>query len=180
MNEEQIISGCRERNREAQKAFYERFSTRVYRLALRLMRNQQDAFDLTQDTFVRALQRIDSFDGRAGIGTWLYRIATNEAMQLFRHRRVETRHAQRVYERRDPSSAGQIPFDRVDLDDALLQLSDAHRSILILRYYQGLSYEEIAAVQDCSPGTVASRLSRARYELRALLEQSHATPTEEQ
>ncbi|MCH7871292.1 MAG: sigma-70 family RNA polymerase sigma factor, partial [Planctomycetes bacterium] len=89
MNDETIISGCRRRDRDAQRQLYERHAERIYRTVLRMVRDRDAAFDVTQETFVRAFQKIGSFDGRAAIGTWLYRIATNEALQFLRKRETE-------------------------------------------------------------------------------------------
>ncbi len=179
MDEAELVEGCQRGDRAAQHQLYERYGERIYRLTLRLTGNAQDAFDLTQETFVRAFQRIAAFDGRAGVGTWLYRIATNEALQLFRRRRTEQRHLQAFAEQKaaaaDPTSAP----SRLEIDDALARLSESHRAILILRYQEGLSYDEIAEALDVAPGTVASRMNRARAQLRAILAGEPSTPKEE-
>lgn len=181
MDELALIEGCRRGERAAQHALYERHAERIYRLALRLCGNAQDAADITQDTFVRAFERISSFDGHAGIGTWLYRIATNEALQLFRRRGTEQRHLRKLAQ----EAASEAPTPPGDGDEAsnvtavLLQLSEHHRAILVLKYQEQLSYEDIAEVLGCAPGTVASRLNRARAELRAALTSGEPPAAEE-
>jgi RNA polymerase sigma-70 factor (ECF subfamily) len=178
MDESALIQGCRRRDRKSQRELYERFVERIYRLTLRLSGNPQDAADLTQETFVRAFERIGRFEGRSGVGTWLYRIATNEALQLFRARQRQDRHLRRLSQERpiaeEPDGAGA----RQDVEQALGRLSDPHRAILLLKYQEGLSYDEIAEVLEVSPGTVASRLNRARAELRTLLH-AETEPVEE-
>jgi RNA polymerase sigma-70 factor (ECF subfamily) len=169
MEEAELIAGCRRGDRSAQRAVYERHADRVYRIALRLTRNEQDAFDVAQETFVRAFERIDSFDGRSRMGTWLYRIATNEALQLFRKRDTERRHLRVVSEQQEDATRPESEAARQEVDDALEHLSEEHRAILILRYQEALRYDEIADVLEIAPGTVASRLNRARAELRRLL-----------
>jgi len=178
MDEAELIRRCRRGERPAQRALYERHTDRVYRLALRLTGNEQDAFDVAQETFVRAFERIGSFDGRARLATWLYRIATNEAMQLFRRRQTDRRHLQIISARREEATRPEADAARLELDDALARLSEEHRTILILRYQEGLSYEDVAGVLEIAAGTVASRLNRARAELRKLLTDADADAEE--
>lgn len=178
MDESDLIAGCRRGDRAAQRALYERHADRVYRVALRLTRDEQDAFDVAQETFVRAFERMDTFDERARLGTWLYRIATNEALQLFRRRDTERRHLRVVGEQQNDASRPESEAARQEVDDALEQLSEEHRVILILRYREGLNYDELADVLEIAPGTVASRLNRARDALRAELEPSGVNPEE--
>lgn len=167
MDEASLVQACRRRDRTAQRALYERHIDRVYCLALRLTRNEQDAFDVAQEAFLRAFANICSFDQRSSLGTWLYRIVTNEALQLLRRRRIEQRHITEVGHRcREAETDGS---HHLEVEDALDRLSDEHRAVLVLKYYQSLSYDEIAAVLELTAGTVASRLNRARSELRRVL-----------
>ncbi len=172
MEEAELIAGCRRGASDAQREVYRRHADRVYRVALRLTRDEQDAFDVAQETFVRAFERIGAFNERSGLGTWLYRIATNEALQLFRRRETERRHLRIVGERQESATRPAVDAARHEVDDALRQLSEEHRVILVLRYQEGLNYDELADVLEIAPGTVASRLNRARAEIRALLAES--------
>ena len=172
MNDEPIISGCRRRDRDAQRQLYELHVERIYRTVLRMTRDREAAFDVTQETFVRAFRKIDSFDGRAVIGTWLYRIATNEALQFLRKRETERRHLRIVAQERAGSGKSEVPADYSDIEAALAALSEHDRAVLVLRYQEGLSYDEIAVALDCAAGTVASRLNRARSRVRAILADS--------
>lgn len=169
MDEAELIAGCRRGDRQAQRELYDRHADRIYRLALRLTRSEQDAFDVCQETFVRAFERIGGFDQRSRLGTWLYRIATNEVLQFFRRRDTERRHLRIVGEQREQETRAAPAKLREEVDDALELLSAQHRAILVLRYQEGLTYDEIADVLEIAPGTVASRLNRARSELRQLL-----------
>lgn len=179
MDEAELIEACRRCDRDAQHELYERYGERIYRLTLRLAGNSHDAFDLTQETFVRAFQRISAFDGRSDVGTWLYRIATNEALQLFRRRGTEQRHLRVLAEQRARAGDTCTASDGPEVDGALARLSEPHRVILILKYQEGLRYEEIAEVLEIAPGTVASRMNRARAELRAILTDESSLPAEE-
>ncbi len=178
MDESELIEGCRRGDRGAQRELYEQYGERIHRLTLRMTRNAQDAFDLTQETFVRAFQRFSAFDGRSGVGTWLYRIATNEALQLFRKRGTEQRHLKVLADQRAAAANDSPDSAHQDVDDGLARLSEPHRAILVLKYQEGLSYEEIADVLEIAPGTVASRMNRARAELRAILDGDSKTPEE--
>jgi len=177
VDERAIIQGCRAGNRDAQRALYELFADRIYSLLRRITRDEHAAFDLAQDTFMRAFERIGEFEGRSGLGTWLYRIATNQALQWLRKRRTERRHEERIA--RDRRSGNHEDEPAYDLENGLLRLSEQHRLILLLRYHEELSYDEIAGILEVSPGTVASRLNRAREELRKILLEQRGACAEE-
>jgi len=170
MFEPEIIAGCRRQDRRAQQACYERFVDRIYNLVLGITGNADDAFDAAQNAFLRMFQNFQSYDGRASLGTWIHRIAVNEALQLLRRRSVEHRHAPRIARRVETPLPTEWEFDPATVEGALARLSDEHRVILLLRYQAGMSYRDIAAVLDIPEGTIASRLNRARGELRVLLE----------
>ena len=134
MDESALIDACRRGDREAQRTLYERYSGRIYGLALRITGNDQDAFDVAADAFMRAFQRLGDFDGRSALGTWLYRIATNEALQLFRRRATEDRHQRILAEARERSgSAPPSPDLRALVQDALQLVSAEHRAVLLLK-----------------------------------------------
>ncbi|KAA1258248.1 ECF RNA polymerase sigma factor SigE [Rubripirellula obstinata] len=164
-----VVQSATNGDRAAQRAIYEATSDRVFRLMVRMV-GQQDADDLTQQTFVRAFTKLDQFGGESKFETWLYRLATNEALQHLRrekHRRTK----ELVVE----PTADQT--DRVEEDEratmvrsALDQLDPELRAIFTLKEESGLSYHEIAATLGIPEGTVGSRLNRARRELRKILE----------
>ncbi|RME38752.1 MAG: sigma-70 family RNA polymerase sigma factor, partial [Planctomycetota bacterium] len=86
--ERDLIARCRQGDRNARRTLFERTSDRIYRLLLRMTGNADDAFDLAQETYLRAFTEIGKFDGRSNVATWLYRIAVNEALQCLRRRRT--------------------------------------------------------------------------------------------
>ncbi|HEX8140147.1 MAG TPA: sigma-70 family RNA polymerase sigma factor [Pyrinomonadaceae bacterium] len=180
-----------ERLRAGEAAAFDRLveerSGEVYALLYRLTEDAEEARDLTQETFLRAFQHIARFRGDADLKTWIYRIAINQARNRWRWWR-RRRRDQTVSldieggERQEPLSASLPDHGRRDpeqetlsrereraLRRALQTLSRPFREAVILRDVEGLSYEEIAATLEISIGTVKSRLSRARLELRRKL-----------
>ena len=173
VTEKGLVEGCRRRDRHAQRALFEQTSARIVRLLHRMTGNQDDASDLAQETYFKAFDRIEEFDGRSSITTWLYRIAVNEALQFLRRGRT----TRRILGELTPSVAAPCPEEatavRMDVRAALAAVDPPDRAILLLRYEEGLDYRAIAEVIGCANGTVASRLSRARDRLREILRESY-------
>lgn len=158
----------------------------VHQLALHLLGDPQEALDLSQEVFLRVFRTLHQFRGQSTLKTWIYRIVVNQASN--RQRWWRRRHrAQQVAIDDVAAMHGELPEsrnfampDRV-LDEreasgrvwrALDQLPFDHRTVVVLREIDGLSYEEIATSLNVAVGTVKSRLARARQELRAVLRQS--------
>ena len=154
----------------------DRHADELFRLAVALVGNAADAEDVLQETFIGALQGLDRFEGRSSARTWLTGILVRQAAR--HHRGRSQRKAQPLAEFSDASRrllSGSVPGDsqqwdtQIDVLAALGNLSPEHREALVLREFQGLSYEEMAEVLDVPVGTVESRLHRARRELREQL-----------
>ena len=160
-------------------AIVQNFQRPVYRVAYGLTRNAADADDLAQETFVRAYQAIGRFRVGEPLFPWLARIATNLAFSLYRRRkrRPETSIEPLVEAGRqwgvedDPAAHVERGERDRRVQAAFDQLSDEHQAVLALRVVQDLSYEEIATTLRIPPGTVMSRLSRARAELKRKLQE---------
>lgn len=179
MTENDIISGCRQGERNAQKALYDLTVDRIYGLLFRITGNAEDASDLAQETYLRAFERISSFRGDSSVATWLYRIAVNEALQHRRRRQLEQSHLLAEADRKSSSEAtGQPASAQTDIQAALALLDESDRTILLLRYEHGLDYRDLAEVLDCAEGTIASRLNRARQKMHSLLADGYS-PREE-
>jgi len=162
----------------------EAFSPRLYRLALKMLSNPQDAEDVLQETFLKAFRAIDRFDGRSSLSTWLYRIATNEALMKLRKKNPEFISIEEPYtEVEDPD---QEPLQIVDwccipeselmneeamaeLDRAVENLPASLRLAFLLRDIEHLSTKEAAEVLEVSETALKTRLSRARLRLRQSL-----------
>lgn len=164
-------------------------SGEVYALLFRLTEDPEEARDLTQETFLRAFQAIAQFRGDADLRTWLYRIALNQARNRWRwwrrRRRERTVSLDAPLNNQTDESFGAnlSANDAIDpeqqtllnereavLRRALRALKDTHREVVILRDVEGLSYEDCATALSISVGTVKSRLSRGRIELRRKLD----------
>lgn len=152
------------------------YQARLYGFVLRMVRDERDAEDLTQEVFVRAYQGMASFDGRCSLRTWLFRIAHNLCVD--RHRRFANRSFDRVAtpeeeaafelpdRRWDPERAVLDNELRTQIDRAVTDLSEKLRAVLLLHDLEGLGYQEIATALDIPVGTVKSRLFLARASLQ--------------
>lgn len=141
----------------------------LYRHALYFLKDQDEAYDIVQETFIRAIreQRLFNIDFR--IKAWLFRVAKNLCLNQIRNtsRRAAILQANPMTDRHEPNQYQRI-FEgerEIEMMKAMEQLTEEHREILILRYYDDLSYAEIAQVLEIKLGTVMSRLSRARQKL---------------
>jgi RNA polymerase sigma-70 factor (ECF subfamily) len=177
-DEAEIIERARKGDAEAFGVLVERYQRRVANVALAVVHNQDDAIELAQETFVRAYENLSKFESRSSFSTWLYRIAANLAIDFWRR---EGRHV--VLRGEDAENEmRRLPSDRGDsfkdasrkelsarLTAALEELTPEHRTVILLREVEGLSYDEISEVLQCPRGTVMSRLHYARNRLRELL-----------
>jgi len=158
-------------------------SNQIFRLAIKILGNEQDAEDVLQNTFLKAFQKIGSFEGRSNVSTWLFRIATNEALMLIRKQKPEMNVSEFSDDDNDevespvqfidwcclPESELMSDETRHVMDKAIYQLSEALRIVFILRDIEGLSIQETSQVLDLSETAVKTRLLRARLKLREQL-----------
>jgi RNA polymerase sigma-70 factor (ECF subfamily) len=161
----------------------EAYYTLIYRLAIKMLNNPQDAEDILQETFLKAYRHLKDFDGRSSLSTWLYRIATNEALMFIRRQKPD---AVSIEEPLEAEEGEQEPLQIVDwccmpeqellsaeaqryLDLAVQNLSPSLRIVFVLRDIQGLSTLETGEVLNLSETAVKTRLSRARLRLREQL-----------
>jgi len=174
-----LIRRCQQGDELAIEALVQRYQNYVYRLCYLVMRNEQDAEDMTQETFIRACRALPRFEIREGVSfeAWLYRIAVNCCRSRMRRKWYQVVPWQRLgFGERIAANAEDRP-ERVVLRDeqrgqvlkAIDKLGEKHRLVIILRYYADLSNEEIAQVLNIPSGTVRSRLHTARWRLRELL-----------
>ena len=155
-------------------AVVERHGRALYVFALHILGRASDAEDLVQDTFLAAWRALDRFDpARGRLSTWLFTIARRRAIDRLRQRRDPTpgdpRRASEPVDVRTPPDRMAHAEDLAALDAALAALPAEQRSTLVLADLVGLSHAEVAAIEDIEPGTVKSRVARARATLRARL-----------
>jgi RNA polymerase sigma-70 factor (ECF subfamily) len=159
-------------NLHAFERLVERHRDIVFRVAARLVGSDEEAEDVTQDTFLRAFHRLDRYRGEAAFRSWLLRIAHNTAVTYVTRKRAPS-HSPLDALAEDVAAAEQRggPVEQLErrerlrrLDTKIKGLSPGHRAVLVLRDIEGLSYDEIARVTDAPIGTVKARLHRARDE----------------
>ncbi|GMU84503.1 MAG: DNA-directed RNA polymerase sigma-70 factor [Planctomycetota bacterium] len=178
ITEHELVARCQRGDRDAQRALYEQTCERVFRVLVRMTHSRDVAEDLAQETYVKAFSAIATFDERSGFSTWLYRIAVNEALQWLRRKSPTSLDPAVAASRSDPRHNGQNTETHLDVAAALDTLSPIDRAILLLRYQEGLDYKAISDVLEIAMGTVASRLNRAREQMRERLVDFKSRPEE--
>jgi RNA polymerase sigma-70 factor (ECF subfamily) len=174
---ESLIRRCQRGDKLAIEALIRRYQNYVFRLCYLVMRNEQDAEDMTQETFIRAFRALPRFEIRPGISfeAWLYRISVNCCRSRMRRKWYQVLPwpdpaPQLVTEPEDQPDRKLVQGERRDeMLQAVDELGEKHRLVVILRYYAGLSNEEIAEALNIPSGTVRSRLHTARQRLKAVL-----------
>ena len=167
LDERALLRDARAGDVRAFEALYRALAPSVYALCLRLARNPAEAQDCTQDTFVRAWQRLAEFRGESRLGTWLHRIAVNEVLGRRRHAAVEHRHLSAV----DPAKRYTLDDSATlqDLEQAIARLPDRAREVFVLRAVYGHTHEEIAGMLRVTVSTSKTQHHRARKLLIAFL-----------
>jgi RNA polymerase sigma factor (sigma-70 family) len=172
MGDEELVDRVAEGDDRALSELYDRYARQVYVTGIRLLKDSHLAEELVQDAFTNVWRGAGSFDrGRASFATWLYRITRNRATDLDRRRRVR------------PLSAGEEPLWNVsggpdpeasvalwDMARALSRISEEHREVLTLAYFEGLSQREISRLTGLPLGTIKSRTTAALKRLRRVME----------
>ena len=175
------IEALRQGDRREFARLVDTYSGPLYRLALKMLGNASDAEDALQNTFLKAFQHVDTFEGRSSLSTWLYRIASNEALMLLRKRRPEMAFSDMQPEDETDQNIDPVQFTdwcclpeqellsaeaRITLDRAVQHLPETLRIVFVLRDIEGLSIQETSQVLTLSETAVKTRLLRARLRLR--------------
>lgn len=174
--ERRLILAARKGSQDAFREIVDRHHARLYEVVFRIVRNRADAEEVTQETFLRAYRNLDRFAFDSALYTWLYRIAVNAAVDLAKRRK---RKAHLSLDHEEASLAAAIPAhgptpsaggEREEMvalvREGIDALPEPFRSILVMREYGDLSYEQLAETLEVPKGTVESRLFRARMRLR--------------
>ena len=180
LEEQALIEALRGHDKEALSTVFEHYSDRIYRLALSLLHDEQRADEVVQETFIRLIEHIDRFEGRSSLGTWLYRVAYNNAVG--RLRRDKPQLALDEFDAQDrPMPENLVDWNTVpealligsesmeQVAQAIQTLKPTQRAVFLLRDIEELSTQETAEVLGLTPGAVKVRLHRARLALREQL-----------
>lgn len=182
-----LVERCQRGDRQAFDELVTRYQKRVFNLAYRILGDYEEANDLAQEAFIRVYKKIKSFRREASFYTWLYRLATNLCRNKLRQWQRESRFQtaslhnpigpggkELIHSLADPNPGPDEISERREqkilVQKAINSLGEEHQLVIVLRDIQGLAYEEIARIVDCSEGTVKSRLHRARNILKERLE----------
>ena len=177
-----LVRAAQKGDTDAFEELVARHRDKIYARAFSMMRNEEEAIDLSQEAWVKGWQRLEQFHGESSFATWMTRIVINLCLDQLRKQK---RHREESIEEMDEETGGverQMPvvtsnptagLEREELrkriDQALGQLSNEHRTVLVLHEFQEMEYKEIAKTMGCSIGTVMSRLFYARRKMAALL-----------
>ena len=173
-----LVERCRRGELGAFETLYRQHSGRLFSLAVRMLGNPADAEDLLQEIFLSAHRKLESFRGESALGTWLYRLATNQILDHVRSRAART--GQMTDGLDDATlladASGHRLADRaiarVDLERALAELPEGCRAAFVLHDVEGLEHREVSEVLGIAEGTSKSQVHKARLRLRGLLRRS--------
>jgi RNA polymerase sigma-70 factor (ECF subfamily) len=171
--EQQLVAASRRGDAEALRRLVDAYYDPLYRFLWRLTASPEEAAELTQEAFVRALERIGSFDGRSRFSTWLHAIGLNvwkDALRRSRRERTEALEQPAATAAMTGTEEGALSgLDRHAVRQALARLPEAQRVAIVLFYYEGLSHQEIAQICRCPAGTVGTRVFHGLRALRRML-----------
>ncbi|MGE5329422.1 MAG: RNA polymerase sigma factor [Deltaproteobacteria bacterium] len=182
-SEQILIKRCKDGDLQAFEELISKYETKVFNITFRILGDYTQAEDVSQDIMVKVFRTIKGFKEQSSFYTWLYRITVNECMDMVKKRKrtltysidspLDTEDGEIKTEIQDSSESVEGTVERNELRrylaDAMNSLSPEHKTVIVLRDVQGFSYEEIAEIIKCPPGTVKSRINRARLELKNLL-----------
>jgi RNA polymerase sigma-70 factor (ECF subfamily) len=179
-----LVRRCQQGDTAAFNELVTRYRGKVFAMIYNMVHNEQDAWDLAQDGFLKAWKSIARFRGQSSFYTWLYRIMMNVTIDSLRRKQVggETEFDDSIgLANIDPHAvtapkAAVLPHEKVSgdeirarIDAAVTRLTPEHRAVILMREIEGLEYQEIADALDCSIGTVMSRLFYARKKMQSML-----------
>ena len=160
-----LVTRCLQGDVAAFEVLVERYHRVLYAAALRMLGNAEDARDATQEAFVKAYERLGSFNPEFRFFSWIYRIVTNECLNAIRGRRVQVPVPADLEAEGGPLEAFETRERRRRVQDALMTLTPEQREVIALRHFAGMSYDEMAEAIGVPAKTVKSRLYSARQVL---------------
>ena len=183
VRENKLIKKAQSGNVKAFEKIIDTYQVKIYNMVYRMSGNQNDAFDITQEVLIKIFRNINSFKFESKFSTWVYRVVSNtclDEMKKIKRKSAYSLDAELITDDGElnveiPDSQP-LPEDELEgkeirdsITEAISRLSLEHQNVIILRDINGLSYDEIANIIDCSVGTVKSRVSRARKALKKIL-----------
>lgn len=173
-NDREVVESCQRGDYDAFRALFEAHRDRVYSIALRYSGDPAAAMDIAQETFLKVWSSIGDFRGESSFESWLYRIVVNRCLDYRRRGRRWMPYLTELFDAvvaPAESALHRLLRSEVehDVQQIVAKLPPEQRVVVVLRYTEGLSYEQIAEVAGCSAGTVASRLNRAHKTLERRL-----------
>jgi RNA polymerase sigma-70 factor, ECF subfamily len=182
LNDADLVRAARKGDMAAFEELVARHRDKIYARAYGMMRNEDDALDLSQEAWVKGWQRLAQFQGESSFATWMTRIVINLCLDQMRKQKRQRAESIEVLEEESGGVERYLPvttpnptagLERTELrrriDRALSQLSEEHRTVLVLHEFEEMEYKEIARHMGCSIGTVMSRLFYARRRMASLL-----------
>ena len=172
-NDIDLVKRCLSGDLKAFEILLERYQKPVFNVALRLLSDTDDAADVTQATFVKAYEKLNSYDNRHKFFSWLYRIAVNTSLNFLEQKKRSDLLGDREVSDGNHLEEDLLAAERVEkLEDAILKLPVEYRVVIVLRHFHDISYEEMGMILDIPEKTVKSRLFTARQMLKGILIQS--------
>lgn len=181
-NEEILIKKCKKGDLDAFETLIKNHQKRAYNIALKMLKNPEDAMDISQEAFIKVFKYIDSYNNKSSFSTWIYRIVINTCLDYIKKNKNNVLYLDEPINTDDGSIKREITdnknnpekilekkINNEDINKAISMLKVKHRMIIILRDIQGFSYEEISKMLNLPLGTVKSRVKRARENLRKII-----------
>lgn len=169
-----LIRAAQSGDRDALITLLRDIEQHVYRTAFYILNNEQDALDAAQESLIRIYTRIDSYEEKAKFKTWVQRIVTNICIDKFRRNKPTVSMDEHDFGFQDKQDVEQLVLSSYmaqDIQDAINQLPEHHKTVIVLRYIQDFSYNEIAECLNLPLNTVKSYLFRARQQLQTMLQE---------
>lgn len=181
LDDMELVARAQQGDVPAFEVLVSRYRNDVFALSTRFVRNREEAWDISQEVFVKAYRSLKRFRGDAGFKTWLLRITANHSKDWLKKRRLETVAfddqigSEATSSIPDPSQSAASRELGERIHEAIERLPHKHKLAFVLREFEGLSYQEMAEVMQCSQGTVMSRLHHARKKLQNALTEMGVT-----
>lgn len=181
-NERKLIKKCTKGDLNAFEELIREHEKRAYNIALKILKDPEDAMDISQEAFIKVFKAIKNFKFESSFSTWLYRIITNTCMDFLRKKKenvysldnpIKAENGDITRQIEDQKNTTEELFEKKMTKElvhkSIEKLDDVHRVVIILRDIEGFSYQEISKILDCTMGTIKSRLNRARKNLKDII-----------